>query len=51
MVPVHMSKITSVLHQFLEERFLFWLEVLSVLGTVRDAVDALEVARQWLEVY
>jgi hypothetical protein len=48
--PAHIVKITSVLHQFLEEKFLFWLEVLSVLGTVRDAVDALEVAAKWLEV-
>jgi len=30
--------------------FLFWLEVLSVLGTIRNAVDALEVAAKWLEV-
>ena len=49
-VPSHAPKITSILHQFLEEKFLFWLEVLSVLGTVRDAVDALEAAAQWLEV-
>ena len=32
--PAHAPKITSVLHQFLEERFLFWLEVLSVLCTI-----------------
>ena len=50
MVPAHKLEITSVLQQFLEEKFLFWLEVLSVLGTVRDAVDALEVAAKWLEV-
>ena len=48
--PAHMSKITPILHQFLEEKFLFWLEVLSVLGTVRDAVDALVVAAEQLEV-
>ena len=48
--PAHALEITSVLHQFLEEKFLFWLEVLSVLGTVRNAVDALEVAGSWLEV-
>ena len=47
---VHMPKITSTLHQFLEKRFLFWLEVLSVLSTLRDAVDALEVAAKCLEV-
>ena len=49
-VLAHRSKITSVLHQFLEEKFLFWLEVLSILGTVRNAIDALEVAANWLEV-
>ena len=49
-VPAHASKITSVLQQFLEERFLFWLEVLSLLGIVRVAVDALEVAAKCLEV-
>ena len=48
--PSHVFEITSVLHQFLEKKFLFWLEVLSVLGTVRAAVDALEVAAKWLEV-
>jgi len=49
-VPSHAPKITSILHRFLEEKLLFWLEVLSVLGTVRDAVSALEVAAKWLEV-
>jgi len=44
------DKITSILHQFLEEKFLCWLEVLSVLGAAEDAVDALEAATQWLEV-
>jgi hypothetical protein len=48
--PVHSLKIASMLHQFLEEKFIFWLEVLSVLGTARVAVDALEVAAKWLEV-
>ena len=46
----HTPKITSALHHFLEKKFLFWLEVLSVLGAVRAAVDALEVAARWLEV-
>ncbi|KAF8493168.1 hypothetical protein F5888DRAFT_1908745 [Russula emetica] len=46
--PAHTSKITSVLHRFLEEKFVFWLEVLSVLGSVRDAVDALQVTAKWL---
>ena len=49
-VPAHTSKIISTLHKFLEEKFLFWLEVLSVLGTVREAVYALEVATKQLEV-
>ena len=48
--PTHTAKITSVLHRFLERKFLFWLEVLSILGIVRDAIDALEVAAKWLEV-
>jgi len=41
-------KITSLLHQFLEKKFLFWLEVLSVLGVVRDAVHALSTTKEWL---
>ena len=49
--PTHTAKITSALHQFLEQKFLFWLEVLSVLGVLRDAVDALEAAGKWLEVF
>ena len=48
--PAHRPKITSVLHCFLERKFLFWLEVLSVLGAAREAVDALEVAARWLDV-
>jgi len=46
----HALAITTTLHQFLEKKFLFWLEVLSILGTVRDAVDALQVAMDRLEV-
>ena len=49
-VPGCKLRITSVLHQFLKKKLLFWLEVLSVLGTVRGAVDALEAAAKWLEV-
>jgi hypothetical protein len=44
------DEITSALHFFLEKKFLCWLEVLSVLGAVRNAVDALQVAIKWLEV-
>ena len=43
-------EITSVLHSFLERKLLCWLEVLSVLGTARSAVDALQIAVKWLEV-
>ena len=44
------DEITSALHRFLERKFLFWLEVVSVLGVVRNAVDALQAAVNWLEV-
>ena len=37
-IPAHLA---PILHQFLEEKFLFWLEVLSVLGAAREAVEAL----------
>ena len=40
----------KVLHKFLEEKFLFWLEALSVLGALREAVDALEAASRLLDV-
>ena len=43
-------KITSALHHLLENKFLCWLEILSILGNVRDAIDALEVAAKWVEV-
>jgi len=46
----HALAIISTLHQFLKTKFLFWLEVLSILGTVRDAVDALQVATDMMEV-
>ena len=42
--------ITSSIRRFLEKKFLFWLEVLSVLGAVRSALDALQAAASWLEV-
>ena len=48
--PSHKPAITSVLHRFLEEKFLFWLEVLSILGTARESVDALGAAAKWLDV-
>ena len=48
--PTCAPTITPALRQFLETKFLFWLEVLSVLGAVRNAVEALQVAMDWLEV-
>jgi len=49
-IPAYAPKISATLHQFLEKKFLFWLEVLSVLGAVRNAVEALQVTTDWLEV-
>ena len=48
-IPPH---IASVLHKFLEKKFLFWLEVLSVLGVAREAVDALDATAKckWPDV-
>ena len=43
-------KVDPLLHQFLEKRLLFWLEVLSVLGATREAVNALGKSQKWLEV-
>ena len=46
------ARVASVLHQFLETKFLFWLEVLSVLGVAKEAVDALEATMKckWQDV-
>ena len=44
------ARITPVLLHFLEKKFLFWLEALSVLGCVRTAVEALEATTKWLDV-
>jgi len=41
--------VVSALCHFLEGKFLFWLEVLSVLGDVGDAVRALIAATKWLD--
>ena len=46
-VPVH---IVPALRHFLEKNFLFWLEVLSVIGAAREAVDALRVTEKLLDV-
>ena len=48
--PVHALKITSALHRFLEGKFLFWLEALSIPGAAREAVDALEATAKWLDL-
>ena len=47
-----LAHITPILRQFLEEKFLFWLEVLSVLGATKEAVHALEATAkcEWVEV-
>jgi len=50
MTPAHAPAITPALHQFMEKKFLFWLEVLSVIGATRNAVEALQVTTDWLEV-
>ena len=42
--------IGSAIDLFLREKFLYWLEILSVLGAVNQAVNALEAAAKWLEV-
>ena len=48
--PAHTPEVTHALNQLLEGKFLFWLEVLSVLGTARNAVEALKHTIEWLEV-
>ena len=42
------TDVVSALHHFLEQKFLFWLEVLSILGAVGDAACALTVTIKWL---
>jgi len=49
-VPPQIPKVKSALHRFLERKFLFWLEVLSVLGAAREAVDALDATAKSLDV-
>ena len=48
--PARRLEITPALHRFLEGKFIFWLEVLSVLSVAREAVNALEAAARWLDV-
>ena len=47
---VDTSGTAPAVHRFLESKFLCWLEVLSVLGAVGNAVDALQAVADWLEV-
>lgn len=47
---VYTDKISAALYDFLRQKFLFWIEVLSVLGAAREAVNALGVVKKWLEV-
>ena len=49
-ISIRAPTITPTLHKFLETKFLFWLEVLSVVGAVRNAVGALQATVDWLEV-
>ena len=49
-IPAHAPRITPTLHRFLGTKFLFWLEVLSILGTIRNAVEVLKATMGWLEV-
>ena len=44
------AQASKILYKFFKEKFLFWLEVLSVIGAVRDAIDALETTAKWLDV-
>ena len=49
-IPAHAPVIVHTLRQFLETKFFFCLEVLSVLGAIRNGVVALQVTADWLEV-
>ena len=51
-IPAHTSDVVLVLQQFLEKKFLFWLEVLSILGAAREAAEGLEATGKckWLNV-
>ena len=52
LVGVVPANVTHSLHKFLEKKLLFWLEVLSVLGATREAIDALDATGKckWLDV-
>jgi len=42
------TDVTSALYRFLEHKFPFWLDVLSAIGAVDDAIRALETTVKWL---
>jgi len=42
------ARISPILRRFLEQKFLFWLEVLSCLDAVDDATRALKTTIEWL---
>ena len=42
------ANVVSTLYCFLEEKFVFWLEVLSVIGAVGEAASALTTTAKWL---
>jgi len=42
------TDVVSALHGFLEEKFILWLEVLSVTGAVGEAASALTTTAKWL---
>ena len=42
------SEVLSALRHFLEEKFIFWLELLSVLGAMGDAARALTATLKWM---
>lgn len=45
----HTSTIVPALRRFLENKFIFYLETLSVLSAVKDAVHALDTTKKWLK--
>jgi hypothetical protein len=47
---VNTPEVTPTIHRVLERRFLFWLEVLSVLGEAKNAIEAFQATADWLEV-
>ena len=48
-ISPYVTSIVSALRRFLEEKFISYLETLSVLGAVGDAVHALDTTKKWLK--